>query len=248
MNNRALICLCLIAPLALADSTLTYDEGGKQNRLRISSDKVRLDHHRNGTWFLFDALKNEMIVVDPGKKEFLVIDEAKVDSLRRSVDTMVSTVEAQIAKLPPSMREQARQMMGGVLTANHEKRSVRVDSTGQQGMAAGLGCEFKRFVINGRVESEVCLTAASNLGLPPQDLQAIVGWQRFARSLAEKASRYIDIDIRVFGSGDQIPLRYRYAGGSSEGVLTEIALAKLDPTLLQIPEGYRQREFDLPLR
>lgn len=244
----AFLGLSVLPAAVSADTTLEYAEAGKQNLVRIAQGKIRLDTHRGSDWFLFDTTRHELAIVNPQKREYMMIDEAKADSLRHSVDGVMGQMDAQIAKLPPSMQAQARQMMGQVLPDRTTKKSVRVEATGQGGRAAGHPCEFKRFVVDGKVESEVCLTAAGNLGLPAADLAAVLDWQGFARSIAEKATGYLDIDPRVFGDGDQIPLIYSYSGSSGQGVLTRITHVRLDTGLLVVPAGFRQRQIEIPFQ
>ena len=250
---RSIVCglifgLFLLPAAVSADTTLEYAEAGKQNLVRIAQGKIRLDTHRGSDWFLFDTARHKLAIVNPQRREYMMIDEAKADSLRRGMDGVTAQMDEQIAKLPPSMQAQARQMMGQVLPDRTAKKSVRVEATGQSGRAAGYPCEFKRFVVNGKVESEVCLTAAGNLGLPAGDLAAVRDWQGFARSIADKATGYLDIDPRVFGDGDQIPLIYSYSGSSGQGVLTRITHVRLDPGLLAVPTGFRQRQVEIPFQ
>lgn len=246
--RAALISLAILPAAGAADTTLEYTEAAKQHLVRIAQGKIRLDPSRGGNWMLFDTARREMIIVDPKKREYTRIDEAQAESLRRSVDGVMGQVDTQIAKLPPSMQEQARQMMGQVLPDRAAKRSVSVQTTGQHGRAAGFECEVKRFLVDGKVESEVCLTAAANLKLPASDLAAVLDWQSFARSIADKASGYLDIDPRVFGDGDRIPLIYSYRGSTSRGMLARITHAQIDPGLFQVPVGFRLRQLDIPFR
>jgi hypothetical protein len=248
--SRSLIVLILVSALApgalLADSTLLYQEGKGQNLVRISQGRVRLDHYRHDQWFLFDSARRELTLVDPAKQEYRVIDEVQIESLRRGVDGMVDQMQAQITKLPPSLQEQARRLMAGVVPEGGGKRSVRLEPSGRRGQAAGFACEFKRAVVDGKERSELCLTSAANLKLPPEDLAALLAGQAFARSLADKASRFVDVDGRVFGDGTQVPLIYTLGGAATRGVLAQLNHTKVEGGLLAVPPGYRQRLLDLP--
>ncbi len=245
---RLLVCAgALIPALAFADSTLVYEEAGKAHLVRIGGGKVRLDPPRGGRWFLFDSARKELFVVDAERQEYRMIDEARAETLRRQLEGAVTLMEDRLARLPPSLQEQARGAMKGVVPLEPKRRAVRLQSTSQRGTAAGLGCEVKQLLVDGKVKGELCLTAAANLGLPPADLAAVLAGQALARSLTDKAERFLAVDGRLFGEGGQVPLIYRPGGSATGWVLTRISRVAVDPGLLQLPAGYRERPLDLPL-
>ena len=242
----ALLCVSFTSAEALADATLIYDEGGGRNFLRIAGGKVGLDTQRDASWMLFDAGSREMTIVEPAKKEYTVMDEATLDELQGTVDAVMSEMQAQLADLPPAMQEQMRQMMGGMLPDPAGSKTVRLESTGRRGQAAGHSCVFSRVVVGDEVQSEICLAPASDLGLPAADRAAVEAWQTFARAMAERASRYVSLDAGVFGDKGQLPLIYSHPGTGHDGVLQRVAADAIEPAHMQVPAGYRQNKLEIP--
>lgn len=237
----------LMHALAVADSTLIYEEGGRQHLVRIASGKVRLDPHRGRQWFLFDSQRRDVRMVDPEKREFRVIDEDKVASLRLQLDGAIRSMEDQLARLPPSLQDLGRRGLAGMVPLERGTRAVRLQPTGQRGTASGLGCVYQQLIVDGKAKAELCLTAASSLGLPPEDLAAVLAGQALARSLAEKADRFFAVDEHLFGDSDQVPLIYRPRGSPKGWTLMGIAHTPVEPGLLELPAGYRERPLGLPL-
>ena len=129
--------ILLLVPAIQADTTLIYDDGGRQSLLRIAGDRVRFDNSRDGRWFLFDAARREITLVDPARREYTIIDEAGLVKLQDTMDTVVSRLQAGLAEMPPAMREQLQQMAGGALRDPPGEPAVRLEATGRRGEAGG---------------------------------------------------------------------------------------------------------------
>jgi hypothetical protein len=236
----------LLAPTwCLSDTTLVYDEGNRTNALRIAGGKVRLDDPDAGGWMLFDSATRTLTAVEPQRREYVIMDETTLDSLQQTLDAALSQMEAQLAGLPPETREQMRQMMGIDLPKDTGSPEVKVQDIGRDGNAAGHDCRFSQVEIGGTVQSKVCLSSAAKLGVPAEDAEAVRAWQEFARSMAERASRFVDMDAGVFGDGDQVPLIYEHLSTGTKGTLTEINHETVDPQLLKVPAGYREQQLDM---
>ena len=78
------------------------------------------------------------------------------------------------------------------------------------------------------------------------------GWQKLpdvptVQGTLEAAAAQLDgAPVEVFGAGDQLPLIYEHASTGSKGVLTQIQHDPVDPAVLQIPTGFRERQLDMP--
>ena len=226
---------------AVADATLIYDEGGRQNMLRVAAGKVRFDNPADGHWMLFDGARRELTVVNPAAREYQVLDEATVESLAATAGSMMQMMEAQLAAMPPEMRAQMQQMMGGAFPAAGGAPKVKVQATGRHGAAAGFDCEYSSIQVEGRAPSEVCLAPASELGLSGADQAAVTAWQEFAQSLADKARSLISVDAAVFGSDGQVPLIYSYS--DTRGELTKVASTPVPPVMMTVPAEFRRQEL-----
>jgi len=248
LRPAAFVLSALVPAVSMADTTMIYKEGAGQSMLRIADGKVRFDSHDDENYMLFDAATRQMTVVDPAKREYTVMDEAALDALQRTLDGMMAQVQAQMANLPPEMRAQMSQMMGGAMPGAGGKVSVTTEKTGRKGQAAGFACEYSRVLIDNEVRAESCLAPADELDLPSADVQAIHAWLAFVRTMAEKAGGHVDIDAGMFGDGAQIPLIYRNLDSRSEGVLEEVSHAAVDSASMRVPAGFRERKLEAPTR
>lgn len=247
-QRLSVVLACLFLGTAVqADTTLTYEEGGQQSMLRIAAGKVRFDNGRDGNWLLFDTARREMTLVEPVRREYMVIDEARLNQLQATMDTVLATLQAQLADMPPAMREQMQQIMGGALPDPSGGGAVRLEATGRRGEAAGHECGYSRVVVNGEVQSEVCLAPASVLAIAVADQATVREWQKFARSMAERASAYVSVDAGVLGDDGQLPLIYRHPGSGRTGVLRDLSSAPVDSGLMRVPADFREGRLDMPL-
>ena len=238
--------LAFFASAVTADTTLTYAEGTGQNLLRIAGGKVRFDGSRDDGWLLFDAGRDEMTFVDPERGEYTVVDEATLQRMQAAIDAVMTAMATQLAEMPPSMRDQMGRMMGGMLPDHAAGTSVRLEATGEWGDAAGYECSFSRVLVNQEVRSEVCLASAATLGLPADDRAAVDAWQGFARQLAERASRYVSVDVGILGESGQVPVILRQPDSGPEAVLEDVSGDRVDPSLMRVPDGFRVNELELP--
>ena len=249
MPERLSVVLALLLCCAAgqADTTLTYDEGGQHSLLRIAAGKVRFDNSHDGNWFLFDAARREMTLVEPARREYMVIDEASLEQLQATMDTVVGTLQSQLAEMPPALREQMQQMLGGALPDPSGGGAVRLEATGRRAEAAGYTCGYSRVVVRGAVQSEVCLAPASILAIPAEDRETVRAWQEFARTMAARASRYVSVDAGVLGDDGQLRLIYRRPGAAQAAVLRALSSGPVDPAAMRVPADYREGRPSMPL-
>jgi len=141
-------------PPSRADATLTYAAANRIATLRIGAGKIRFDPPASGKWWLFDASRQELVLVDPGRQEYVAVDEAKLDALHRSVEGVVGTIESQVGRLPPAMRDQMRNLMSGLAPQSNEP-TLRIESSEIPSSASGLRCRAQRVVRRNRLRAEI---------------------------------------------------------------------------------------------
>lgn len=237
----------LVAATTDADTTLVYDQGERQSLLRIAGDRIRFDNAGDGRWFLFDAVRREVTLVDPARREYAVIDEATLEQLQATMDAVLTPLQDRLAQMPAAMREQFQQLTGGVLPDPAAGAAVRLEATGRRGEAAGYGCEYTRVKIEGEIRSEVCLASSSSLGIVAPDRAVVREWQGFAGTMAGVARRYVSVDAALLGEDGQIPIIYRSSGAGDAGTLREVSPAPIDSDVMRVPEGFSETGLELPL-
>lgn len=233
----------LLPAWSLADTSLVYDESGQTNVLRIAEGRMRFDNHANRNWFLYDAARQAVIIVDPTRQEFSLLDQKTVAELRQTYESISQQVNTQMAMLPPAWRQQMEHIAGQGLPSSTPREYLNLRSTERRAQAAGHSCAVFQLLQKGKPKSEICLASAAQLGLPEADLATVRRWGGFSRSLAAEARGYLTLDDAVFGRGDQLPLMYRVKLKGNPGVLTEIHHQNIDPQLMEVPAGYHQRRL-----
>lgn len=237
----------LVAATTYADTTLIYDQGGRQNLLRIADGRIRFDNAGDGRWFLFDAVRRQVTLVDPARREYAVIDEAALEQLQATMDAVLTPLQDQLAQMPAAMREQFQQLAGGMLPDPAADAAVRLETTGRRGAAAGYGCEYTRVKIDGEVRSEVCLASASSLGISAPDRAVVQEWQGFARTMTGLARRYVSVDAALLGEDGQIPVIFQSSGAGDAGTLREVSPAPIDSDAMRVPAGFSETRLELPM-
>lgn len=233
----------LLPAWGLADTSLVYDESGQTNVLRIAGGRMRFDNHANRNWFLYDVARQAVIIIDPAKQEFSLLDQKTVAEWRRTYESLSQQVNTQMAMLPPAWRQQMEQITGQSSASSTPREYLSLQSTNRRAQAAGHSCALFQLRQKEKPRSEICLISAAQLGLPEADLATVRRWGGFSRALAAEARGYLTLDEAVFGHGDQLPLMYRVKLKGNPGVLTEIHHQNIDPKLMEVPDGYHQRRL-----
>jgi len=120
----------------------------------IEGDKVK-NILPNGSYVIIDLTKQEMIEVDPDKKQFSTV---KLDEIKKEVNQAMSKIKEQLAGLPPEQRKLIEQMMGGMMGGAGPKANITVKKSGKEAKIAGFKASPYKIFRNGELILEAWIS------------------------------------------------------------------------------------------
>ena len=229
-----LLLLTLLAPAATADVTLAYEDDAQQPTytLSIKGDKLRMETHDSaGSVVLFDAAKREMTVVDAGRREYLVFDEASMARLQQQMKQALA-MAAQFGLSPEKLG------LGDV-----QERAAAVErKTGTTKTVGGHECAVFEYTIDGAVNGTACIADPGELGISAEDWR---GMQSMFGMLMSMATDIVPVELGTVNLAppEGIAIEARNADGSDAQVLASVDDAAIDASKFEVPAGYKAVEI-----
>lgn len=254
-----IILLAGLALPALADVHMQYEVSGDSQAvsdIMIANGKLRINQHDSENWTLFDSVRSEMVIVDAGKREYLVLDQATIEQLTNVTAMVEQKMEEALEDVPPAQREQMRSMMEGMMSNAMEQAKANIPEqtvkrTGQSRTVAGYDCTVVEILLDGVKSMETCGADPRTVDLPRVDLQTMRAMQTFAQDIAARTESILGEGLINLGdlSLDDFPIETVHFEDGSErarSTLAGIDDDSLDAELFEIPGDYKQQEIELP--
>jgi len=201
----AFLALAALPAPALAGVVIKAKSHGESGASVMELEGKRMRTESTGSSeriTLFDGQAQRLLLVNPEKKSYRVMDEA---SAKRTADQMA----ARLAQLPPEVRARLQAQPGaGATPARHR---WTIEKTGASATVAGRACTFYRVLKDGKAEGtgghrqEFCLIAWGG-DLRRDDFAALAAMGLFAEKLASTMASGLgggrgpgDLDGRLFG-------------------------------------------------
>ncbi len=195
----------------------------------------------------FRSGNDEFVVVDFDEKTYMVIEK---ESIKKSMDSMMAQIEAQLASVPPEQREMVKKMMEQRMPAMAETKTIEysVRETGEDGEAAGFDCEFIEMLANGAPEYRLCIASERETGIPSADAEVLQNAMNTMRDIAEsipfaQGSSMDDFDYEKIGG---MPIIHIDLDNNERNEVLSISTDALDP--ISIPEGFKQQRMEDMMR
>ncbi len=239
--------ILLAAPLAQADTTLTYQsQPSGSNTVMIRDGMVRMvtPQPQGGgkTVSIYDGQKNRFIVIDERQHRYMTMDKAKLAEQAKRMEQMRTQMMAQMREqmkdMPAEQRKMIEQQMARFAAGkNRPEPKVEVRKTGQTQTVNGFRCEMYQSFIDGKPAGEACIADPKQLGVPRADYQAMKNMFAFMADMAQTLSGNQSSGPQGFEEVPGLPVLTRDPnGGVME--LKRVETRPLDPKLFQIPAGY----------
>lgn len=239
------IAFLAMSGMAQADTLLEYRDANDNSTsmtMKIADGRVAMQDHSQQEHMLFTTSDQRMYIINPRKREYVVMDEATMEELAGTVNSAMAEMEKQLAEMPPAQREQMKKMMGGMMDAGKKMMEPKISRSGRTDSFAGYDCEYVTMTIPNISESEMCVTDISNIDIPAADRATMEAMQDHMRMMSEKMSETLGMNI-PFNQIDGFPVFIRDEE-SPQGRVVNISNADFDTTELQVPEGYRETRME----
>lgn len=229
--------LMLLAGMAaLADTTITYDDGSK---VLVKDDMVMFGDAEGGV--LYDGEKNTMTMIQHQQKQYMVMDEAFADSVSGQISAAMKQMEAQLAQMPPEQRAMMEKMMRERMPGSAQKVHHEFRQTGSSQEIAGYDCDDGELLKNGKVEVQLCVASVRELGIPKDDYESMGAAFTAMAALVEKFSMGGEemFSLELIGG---VPVQSTDPGGHQNSRLAEISFDSIDDQQLAIPADYERKD------
>ncbi len=257
MKFRSLCCALIGAGLAAslsiagADTTIVYvnssDGGVETGKTQIADGRVAVSS-AGGGHVIFDTNNQQFITLNPADKSYMVMDQAQIQKIVDMQQQVMAQMESQLAALPASQRAQMKKMMSSMMPkVGGEAKPRSYERSGESKQIAGYDCEVIEVYSGDRKASQQCVTSADELDFPEQDYATIQAMMSFVQDLSKSFGQISDeiLDFGEPGKGE-FPVEFIHYGkmsGTSTGQLKSVTFDDIDPSLFEIPAGYKKMEM-----
>jgi len=185
MSTRRMLAAAAVASLlsvpALAeDLTIVFKTtgagGAGTTTHYFSSEKMRTGDAESET--IMEYAAGKIVSIDHKKKEYSEITLAEMEAAMKAASAKMEEANAQMASMPPAVRQKMEQMMGGGASA------VTVTKGGTR-QVAGYTCQDYAVAMGQTMTTKICATTALQFPAPNVDYRK---FQSFAGSAATMAN------------------------------------------------------------
>ena len=204
---------------------------------------------------IFDSRSETIYTLDHDDRSYTRLNRQNIGELAGQVDSAMADMRRQLEALPPEQRAMAEQMMGAMLgqqagpAAQRPERSMR--ATGERGEAAGIACRWHEVLEDGARVGTACVA----------DAQSVPGGREMVAMMRTMSAIYDELLTQLADSlpmglpanpilpmteMDGLPIRSTEQRAGEEAIsitLLSVREQSVDPSLFQLPAGYREASF-----
>jgi hypothetical protein len=259
LKTASLLCLIMFVVLTAfplsshADVTLTIQSEGKTSNILIKDTLVRMSGDASGSdnagEIIFNAKKQELIALDPERKEAAVMNEADLQKMGNQLGNMMAQMQAQMQNMSPEQRQMMQQMMGGAFPQAAPKQEVKLKVIKTGEMKVLLGKKCSRIIVerDGEKAFEYWVAPKNSLEGGPEVVQAFASLGEFFSGLFDALKKtpmkqMLENPYAAMEQIDGVPLEtVQYKNGKAERVTTIVTLTKesLSEEKFAIPSGFK---------
>lgn len=249
----------------------TYHSGGSASsdlsEMSVDGRQLKMEFISGGNAntegeALFFGDRREMILIDHGEREYIVVDEGAAQQIGGQVNEAMKEMEKALAEMDPQQRAMVEQMMkrgmgpGGMpgLGEPPKKPVTEYRRTEDRETKEGYPCVRYEVLEDGQKVRELWVTEWGNVEGGSQFRDVFLDMARFWEDLREAFSSASGTGAGFFGMHENpmdgfvkangFPVISReFEGGvlQSESVLKSAKQQNLDPAAFEPPKGYRLR-------
>lgn len=215
--------------------------------LRVAGDRMRLDPEDGRASAIYRPDRELAWWLDHRERSYREVDRATVAALASGRQRANEWLRDGAAVLSPERRAALERLFDSALGPVSAPSPVRWRRTGRREVVRGTACEERELLQGDERFAVVCVADYAAIGLDAGAREAFRSLAAFLReslaALAPNAVRQQALDaVDGFDRLEGFPLRVRAmprGAPASETVVTKIARERVDPTVFELPPGYR---------
>jgi hypothetical protein len=198
-NALLLIGATLAMATASADvtvSTVSEKDGTPWSATYVAGGKVRVENFKGDAgYMLWQTGSESMTTVMPSRKSYMVMDAAQVAAQAKQAADAMKEMEAQLASMPPQVREMMKQQMPNMGTGKPLVQ-IKVTKTGKSATKGGYACQLVDVTITGvpmagPMGQEHCVVDPDKLGIPAADMQTLKAMGEYAKRMTKDLGQMV---------------------------------------------------------
>ncbi|MCA1798355.1 MAG: hypothetical protein LC632_02550 [Xanthomonadaceae bacterium] len=234
MRHLITACCIAFATPAMSDVTLVYQdaEGKPAYTLSVKGDMMRIDMNDDSHATLFNATREEMIILQPDKREYIVMDRPSVERLQAQMRQAFQMMEQ--FGMDPAAMGLGKVRSEGVVVQTGETRTV-----------GGHRCNVMNYMVDGALDTISCITAPGRVGISDEDWATIHGMFEMMAKLASDMlpDGMMSADMPPM---DGVLIESHGPNGEDRQLLSRIDTASLDAARFQVPSGWKRLSIEIP--
>jgi hypothetical protein len=138
-----------------------------------------------GAAVIFRGAEKEMVMVDHGRKSYVVMDQATMKNLTGQMSAAMKQMEAQMKNMPPEQRAMMEQMMKGrgMMPPGAQSAPTELRRTSERGKHSGYDAVKYEAVQGGKVKRVLWVTEWSSVAGASEARQAFESMAAFSEDL-----------------------------------------------------------------
>lgn len=199
---------------------------------------------------IFRGDRREMMVVDHGRRTYMIIDQQFAAKMAGQVQQMAGQMQGMLNNVPPEQRAMMEQMMNNQQAPGQmpAKPKVEVHNTGQRAKVYGYPCVLLTITQQGRKVRDVWVTNWNNIQGSRELAATFDSMSEFTQKLLasfpmQGESPMQDnafMTIKQMGGFPVATREYRADGTvASETALRSASVQSINPAIFQPPAGYQ---------
>ena len=252
-------------PLAFADGTLEYlvsdkpGHAGKPQPILIKSGKIMVKNAGgdDNVDVLYNRNGDALYIIDHHKRTYMSLDQQEVNQVSRQAEQLQPLLQGfgeQLGKLSPQQKAKWQNLLGDkvsiddIADAAKPAKATKVVKSGTGKNVAGIPCDQMDVLQGSSKTGEFCIADPGRLKLSGDDYETVRSLLRFSESLANKTqglAGQFGVKIPSVNIHDLvgIPIEMKDFSGRNQSSVTlnRVVTSEVDPSLMQLPEGYRQK-------
>lgn len=218
------------------------------NTAYLDKGHIRVDIKGQNTDQTIIFRQDQQVVwfIENPEGTFMEVSRDDMQMAKGKMEEARAMVEQQMKNLPPEQRKMMEQIMKGQVPVMAPKIKYKKTATGVK--IKSWVCDQYDGYLQGEKKEEVWTTDPKNLGIGPEELRVLVSMGEFFETSPQFKASFYKVGFEEGESGDGysgIPIKgIVYTTGQKEEKreLEEIRRENLQPSLFEIPPGFKKRE------
>jgi hypothetical protein len=232
---------------------------GKTQTMYLESDRLRIETKDGGMIYRGDM--NKAFVIDDKRHSYIEMSPESMQKLSARMNDAMAKMQQRLAAMPEAQRKQMEAMMAshgmpGMGKAPAGPPQITYKKTGDAKKVGNWSCVPYTMIMDGDVESNMCIAKLSDVGLTRDDLKPFIGLSNLMGKSMSQMGRQntspmagTDLDTMTKAIGfEGFPVQTTSAGGPGGYSTTVQSVDHKDAPagVFDLPAGYTKREMGGP--